>query len=1245
MRKRTIAWWILLPILFITVLLAFILSPFGAPMIRLIANNTVSGLSIDNIDGTILSDFTVEGVSWQNESWQLTTDKATVNLVLGCLLANKVCVDKLHTKGIHLTQLSVTEDDEPTPPAQEPFSLPIAVKLNDISIEQTQVNLPGQQISLQSLRLNGHADKKVILNEVTFNGLEVELEPAKQNTAPAQPASYALSYTAPQLPEIATPIALVINDFSFTDIALTQGDTRQTVNLITFEQLQFSQANLQLTKLHVEHPQGQLNLTSEATLKANYPLALTGNAALTVQQGISERITMQADGALDDLTVSINATGAYQASLKLTANLLDDSLPLQLTASWPQQALPGLPDGKLFKGQLSARGTMGAYQVKANSAAAIPSIGQVPVTLDIQLNKNNISVNQLNAKLLDGEISNTGTLYLNDTVSWSGTTNVKEISTTSLSPQGPTGLHGQFTSLMQLTPKGVEASISNLTLNGQQDTAAFSLSGSAVYSQANELVVSSLRLEQGENYADVAGQMLKNRYLKGTVKLNLPALETLYPAVSGAVTADIDVAGEWQDPAANGTIALTDVVVSPQLNPSAAAQGNINGEINLTGALSNHHFETRISSADYSLLLDLSGSWADERWKGQISQSELGIFATRWALEAPFTVAVRPAPFSTKVTQNCWQSRNEGSLCLQDLLYQDDVARWDLSATQLPIGLWASEAAGNLLPQPADATLSINSQGKMPKGGEPEGDFALTVTPATWRLGTEGQVPINIDEVMVKGALHDSQLTAVADFHSQQLGDLQVDIATRPFAANPELNGNLRVKGIKVSPLKPISPAIRELTGQINGDLAISGPLATPKVQGELALTDGNIDIDDTPARISDWTQTLQFNGSDVTFDGTFAVGGGQGALDGQVDYSDPAAPQIKVNLTGESLEVQQRDIVVRVSPDIKASVKPGEVIVTGQVAVPWARVKIEELPESAVAPSKDVHLRGEPPSEDPLDMVNAKINVIIDEARAGQVQLEAFGLTANLAGELQVSTQPAPLGYGSLQLTEGRFQAYGQDLIIQTGEIQFNGPLDQPLLMVEAIRDPDKTDDGLIAGIRVDGPADSPNISVFSTPSMDQATALSYLLTGSGSTGGGGNTDYAAILLGMGLSNTNKIQGELGKAIGIDDFAIGTTSGSAGNDPKLSLSGRLNDRLTVQYNFDVGLGNSDSTSETVRRRSAPPDLAMRYQWLPQFYIEAIQTTIEEQTEFALDFYYQFFLGEAADSKQPKALQNSPPSD
>ena len=121
-------------------------------------------------------------------------------------------------------------------------------------------------------------------------------------------------------------------------------------------------------------------------------------------------------------------------------------------------------------------------------------------------------------------------------------------------------------------------------------------------------------------------------------------------------------------------------------------------------------------------------------------------------------------------------------------------------------------------------------------------------------------------------------------------------------------------------------------------------------------------------------------------------------------------------------------------------------------------------------------------------------LQVNIDPSKANDVKLDAFGLTTDIQGSLSMEQMDAKLtGNGDLNLVNGRYQAYGQDLIIRKGEILFSGPLDRPTLDIEAIRDPEKTADDVIAGIRVTGQAEQPDIEVFSNPTKEQSEALSY--------------------------------------------------------------------------------------------------------------------------------------------------------
>ncbi|NYY79670.1 hypothetical protein DMH17_04220 [Raoultella planticola] len=79
-----------------------------------------------------------------------------------------------------------------------------------------------------------------------------------------------------------------------------------------------------------------------------------------------------------------------------------------------------------------------------------------------------------------------------------------------------------------------------------------------------------------------------------------------------------------------------------------------------------------------------------------------------------------------------------------------------------------------------------------------------------------------------------------------------------------------------------------------------------------------------------------------------------------------------------------------------------------------------------------------------------------------------------------------------------------------------FSGPPDQPLLNIEAIRNPDATEDDVIAGVHA-SPADQPAISL--TRSCRSKKRFLYLLRGQGlSSGQSDSAAMTSMLIGMGL-------------------------------------------------------------------------------------------------------------------------------
>ncbi|GFD69992.1 translocation/assembly module TamB domain-containing protein [Alteromonas sp. KUL106] len=1261
MRKRTLSAILLSPVLILVSIYALLISPLGGPTAKLLANTFVENLSIGAIDGGFADTLEVHNAKWENPQWKVSAQYAYIDITWRCLFEPRVCINELTLENATLTQLSSAPESFDDTPTDGEITLPLPIDVGYLALTNIKLALLTTTVEIDELELaDFEGNSALILDSIAAKGVRIALlnqgeaassspaamantsdtnieQPAPNPTSKKEqpteqqapstdnplPTSYSLSYEVPELPTIATPIPLSLGTFLVEDLQLMQGESKQHIALISLLEAQFKGSDIAVEEMALIHEQGEIKGKVSATLDGSYPLEVLVNAKTKLNEALQE-ISLSASGALDDLTLSVTAEGAVTANANLDANILDSNLPIKFNANWQEQAIPTMENTTLKEGQLTLTGTMGDYVLKGSGAATLPDIGNVPVSLDVVLKKNNIFVNQANIGALEGRLTNTGTLYLNESIAWEGKTTLENVSGRQFSAYAPEKINGSIDSILQYSARGgLHMSLRDMTVSGVLQGKPIQVKGNAVYAGPSDLFVTNVNIiqehEQERNTIRAIAQVLNKRHLNANMAINVNAISSLYPEVTGSVSGNITATGPWQNPSANGTLALSNIAVSPNLSASAAQQGPLNGEIKVNGTYRDHTADIDLAVPNTDIGLSLKGAWTNDHWVGEISDTALKLANMQWTLSSPFSVDIGTAPVTAKIGQHCWTSRKEGELCISNVNYQQSKASWDISATSLPVGLWANELAPTVVSSPSQATLTVKTKGSYSANDPVDATFTASMSSAPWQLGETRPLTLTINAIETKGEIKQGQLTSTSVISSQDVGDATLTLNTRPFDSRIPLDGKLEMQGLNVAPFKPLSPAIRTLTGKLNGNISLSGYIDDPTLNGELTISNGAIDVQDTPVTLADWNQKVTLNGQTAALDGTFLLGGGKGALKGNLDWS--TNPSATFNLKGNRFEIRQPNIRLKVSPNIDVAATKEKVDVSGEVNIPWARIEIESLPESAVSPSKDVHLRGEPEREEPLDIVHASVLVNIDKNKTEEVKLEAFGLTASLYGGIRVNTQPALVGYGDLQILNGRYNAYGQQLIIQTGEVQFNGPIDQPLLLVEAIRDPVKTDDDVIAGIRIDGAADSPSINLFSEPAMDQQGVLSYLLTGSGPNSGTQDPNYTALLVGFGLSNTKTLTGQVGSALGIDDISLST------NEDLLSVRGQINERLSVVYNVDVGLSNNDANS-TLRRRQLPPDLAVKYQLLPRLYLEAIQTTLEDQSEFALDLYYEFFLGD-----------------
>ena len=142
-------------------------------------------------------------------------------------------------------------------------------------------------------------------------------------------------------------------------------------------------------------------------------------------------------------------------------------------------------------------------------------------------------------------------------------------------------------------------------------------------------------------------------------------------------------------------------------------------------------------------------------------------------------------------------------------------------------------------------------------------------------------------------------------------------------------------------------------------------------------------------------------------------------------------------------------------------------------------------------------------------------------------------------------------------------YEAYGQKLEIEKGEISFIGPLDNPRLDVLAVRP--NTD--VRVGVTLGGSAQNPRIKLYSEPEMAETDKLSWLLLGRGPDGLG-RADTAllqraalALLAGEGESPSGKLM----KNLGLDEISLAQDADET-RGTVVRLGKQLSNRWYVGY-------------------------------------------------------------------------------
>ena len=425
-------------------------------------------------------------------------------------------------------------------------------------------------------------------------------------------------------------------------------------------------------------------------------------------------------------------------------------------------------------------------------------------------------------------------------------------------------------------------------------------------------------------------------------------------------------------------------------------------------------------------------------------------------------------------------------------------------------------------------------------------------------------------------AFHDTAGTTLGTFG----GALRIPGFRRisqPIAAQP-LEATLEAEVSDLSFAEAFSPEIDSLAGRLDLDVRMAGTVGDPTWTGGLHLRDGAMRLPLLGALYRDIRlDAVGTPEGDIRVDGRAASGAGEATLAGTTPVRSSSERPGRLEIRGRNFQVMNTaEIHAVVDPELDVTLIADTIELTGTVTVPLARMQLTEIPEFAIPPSDDVVFVGESLAVPATRPIRAEVEVVLGDS----VSFSGFNFDAELDGALVILETPMrpTRASGAVIIEQGAYKAYGQDLSVSQGRVQFaGGPVDNPGLSIRASR---TADDGTVAGLQIGGTLKAPVVTIWSEPSMSQNSALHYIVTGRapGEGSGADGSLLSRAASSLGLRGSNVLASSLGQGFGLDEARIESEDGF--HEASFVAGTYLSPSLYVSY----GIGLFDPIS-TLRLR------------------------------------------------------------
>ena len=587
----------------------------------------------------------------------------------------------------------------------------------------------------------------------------------------------------------------------------------------------------------------------------------------------------------------------------------------------------------------------------------------------------------------------------------------------------------------------------------------------------------------------------------------------------------------------------------------------------------------RAARLPLDLQLRADGGWDGRTWHARIERLDNATVAAPLQLLRPTTVAWDPAARSLRLDA-CALRIAHGEIDLQHLRLAPGAL--DTAGALQHIDTAALLRLAGVPQTTLRSTMVMTGAWDLQLGAQARGSVQLQRDSGDLSVGTaDPPLPLDIGRLVVDARLHDDQVDARGVLLSR-LGSLQasgsVALQRRTGAWTIDGTAPLRVDiGADIPDLDwttaLLGPGLL-LAGHARVAVHGVGSLDTPQFSGSIDAGALQLDMPNLGLALHDGSLQAHFDGDHLRLD-RLQLAGGSGTLDAS------GAAQLRDGRLSAQLQAQASRLQVLHGPDAdlvlsgSAQADVADRLLRIHATLRADHADIALLRASGPTLSRDVVVLGRAPAPPPAQSaLPTRVRVDADVDLGDAFHVRGDGLQATLGGSLQLRAADGapPVASGTVVVTQGAYTAYGQNLQIQDGRVNFNGPLDNPGLNIAATRP--GLPPGIVVGVTLGGTAQQPQVRLTSTPSMPDTEILSWLALGEPLDQVGPNdfgvlrTAAAAL---MGNSDSVPLQTRIAHAVGLDSIDVqNTTTASGTQESLLTVSKRLSSKLQVGFSRGI---------------------------------------------------------------------------